>query len=406
MVEFKINQESMKTLGKMISAEKSRLSPFTYDYPETDQTLALTLLKEKAILTETGAINPDAGHALKVLNEAKSAFSLHYTGTPELFDYRLYADQGTGSAVSMLTSKKELIIKDPADHEEALAFIADCTGLSELTSSAFSAGLSEDEAALFCTLLDLQRKNAWQAMAEGKPLKKTSFSSGELEAEMKEKATGQQLSGFLEKLTGSLRYTATAFDTLCAKELITSAADRFSLADEGFILASRLLLIKGALKYQSAWQKENSEVSVAEALCLQGGVFDLLHIEAGPDNVTIQAISSTELHQRLRSALGQVLNYVPESVNTPIPPVIEEASPAAPPPPFVEPTAPLQEPFTAVQARYEALKGDLQRGLISRDAFLQQVSELRFQDSAGTWWQIAEDGQGWLKWDGSQWVVQ
>jgi hypothetical protein len=81
-----------------------------------------------------------------------------------------------------------------------------------------------------------------------------------------------------------------------------------------------------------------------------------------------------------------------------------QVQPVAPVPP-VPPTPVAASPAADLQARFAALKADLDRGAISRDGFLQQVSELRFQDSSGAWWQITEDGQGWLKWDGSQWVA-
>jgi hypothetical protein len=72
-----------------------------------------------------------------------------------------------------------------------------------------------------------------------------------------------------------------------------------------------------------------------------------------------------------------------------------------PPPPAPKPASPFEE----AGARYAELKAELNRGAISREWFLRQVNELRFQDSSGTWWQITEDGQGWLKWDGGQWVA-
>ena len=80
----------------------------------------------------------------------------------------------------------------------------------------------------------------------------------------------------------------------------------------------------------------------------------------------------------------------------------ESMAPVPPPPPFAPKPA---SPFEEAAARYAELRADFDRGAVSRDGFLQQLSELRFQDATGTWWQITEDGQGWLKWDGSKWVL-
>jgi plasmid maintenance system antidote protein VapI len=54
--------------------------------------------------------------------------------------------------------------------------------------------------------------------------------------------------------------------------------------------------------------------------------------------------------------------------------------------------------------RYHLLKRDHEQGVLSDEAFREAVFTLRFQDSSGTWWQITEDGQGWLMWDGAAWV--
>lgn len=75
----------------------------------------------------------------------------------------------------------------------------------------------------------------------------------------------------------------------------------------------------------------------------------------------------------------------------------------SPPPPLAPKPA---SPFEEVAARYAVIKAELDQGAINRDQFLQQVNELRFQDASGTWWQIAEDGKGWLRWDGANWVKQ
>lgn len=66
---------------------------------------------------------------------------------------------------------------------------------------------------------------------------------------------------------------------------------------------------------------------------------------------------------------------------------------------------PLPEPFLRVKKCYTALKEDLTNGKISNEAFRAAVYELRFQDSAGSWWQISDDGLGWLIWSGKAWVT-
>ncbi|MDZ4132061.1 MAG: hypothetical protein U1E11_02905 [Dethiobacteria bacterium] len=65
----------------------------------------------------------------------------------------------------------------------------------------------------------------------------------------------------------------------------------------------------------------------------------------------------------------------------------------------------LPEPFMHVKKRYAALKEDLAKGKIASETFRSAVYDLRFQDSAGNWWQINEDGVGWLRWNGKAWIA-
>lgn len=62
--------------------------------------------------------------------------------------------------------------------------------------------------------------------------------------------------------------------------------------------------------------------------------------------------------------------------------------------------------FAETIAKYEILRTRLTSGAMDLESFTEAVNTLRFQDAAGTWWQIAEDGQGWLKWDGANWVAE
>jgi hypothetical protein len=61
------------------------------------------------------------------------------------------------------------------------------------------------------------------------------------------------------------------------------------------------------------------------------------------------------------------------------------------------------DPFKATSERFVLLKADLEAGKLSAESFRSALEDLRFQDTDGAWWQIAEEGR-WLKWDGNQWV--
>ncbi len=62
------------------------------------------------------------------------------------------------------------------------------------------------------------------------------------------------------------------------------------------------------------------------------------------------------------------------------------------------------KPFLELQASYASLTKDLDKGVISSDSFTKAMKIFRLQDEQDTWWQLGNDGQSWLRWDGSSWV--
>jgi len=69
------------------------------------------------------------------------------------------------------------------------------------------------------------------------------------------------------------------------------------------VLASRLLLIQGILKMQTAWPDDDEGVRYSEALAVQGGVFDLLRLEAAEDEVRWRSLSPLEFLAEIEEML-------------------------------------------------------------------------------------------------------
>lgn len=55
------------------------------------------------------------------------------------------------------------------------------------------------------------------------------------------------------------------------------------------------------------------------------------------------------------------------------------------------------EQFLKVQSEFE-------RGLLTKDQYIKEVDNLRFQNSRGTWWQPRYEDGVWLQWDGRSWI--
>ena len=56
-----------------------------------------------------------------------------------------------------------------------------------------------------------------------------------------------------------------------------------------------------------------------------------------------------------------------------------------------------------LEQSYLNLANQLKAGQITQQQFSAAIGPLRFQDEAGTWWQLREDG-AWLRWDGKVWL--
>lgn len=115
---------------------------------------------------------------------------------------------------------------------------------------------------------------------------------------------------------------------------------------------------------------------------------------------------------RLQPALApQVAGTPAGTVNMPTAnagPNLQQHSTASFPPSrqAVSPSPPpaLPGPFAVVASSYSKLKAEYDNGVISSTAFMDGLNLLRLQDDQGNWWQIGEDGQSWLKWDGTAWI--
>ena len=60
--------------------------------------------------------------------------------------------------------------------------------------------------------------------------------------------------------------------------------------------------------------------------------------------------------------------------------------------------------FSEAEKQYHELEGQLSRGELSDDNFLDRVAEIRVVDEEGRRWKIAARSGRWLVHDGRQWV--
>ncbi len=58
----------------------------------------------------------------------------------------------------------------------------------------------------------------------------------------------------------------------------------------------------------------------------------------------------------------------------------------------------------SAEKAYGQMKKNLDRGRLTREQFIQQVADLRYQDASGVWYQIRPEDGSWLRWDGTQWI--
>jgi hypothetical protein len=60
----------------------------------------------------------------------------------------------------------------------------------------------------------------------------------------------------------------------------------------------------------------------------------------------------------------------------------------------------------SAEKAFQRMKKKLDGGTMTREQFLQQVADLRYQDAAGIWHQVRPDDGSWLSWDGKQWIPE
>lgn len=302
----------LKALGAMLPGEKNRLSPFSFSLPESaaasteGESPAAPALKEAGLLTHSGDIEPPARRTLQVLARPRLSTSLRFTGTPELFEYFLFAAEDGGAPVSLTRHGGDFRIEDPARPGTVLAFLGDCLGKSALSSGDFEVTLTASESFALAAALDLQRRAAWDGLARARSAKVPVLTREVIQAELDapDRGASQWFTGILRHLSDEVvEGAAEALGTLADRGLLDREGETYRLGGEALVLASRLLLIQGILKMQTAWPDDDEGVRYSEALAVQGGVFDLLRLEAAEDQVRWRSLSPLEFLAEIEEML-------------------------------------------------------------------------------------------------------
>lgn len=298
--------ELLGTLGELVSAPKSLISPLRFGPPRpVDAALRRDLTAAK-VLNTRGSLAADARRTLEALAGAVSFARVAYAAGPSVSETVFYFTPDAAAPVSVSNTQEGLLITDPTDPAAWVSDLAELTGKSRLQTLGFETRLQPDAALVLAAMVDLVRKAILRGIVTDQEV--------EIDAQ-----TPEEIAAELARPFANTRWLATAVAETCQKEaglsapavraalsklveneLVLSDDERFILNVTPALLARRFLFFDQAFKLEAGHQAlpDGTPVMVSFT-CLQAGVHDLVCLEYAQDQVHLETVSSSMLLERL-----------------------------------------------------------------------------------------------------------
>jgi len=342
-IEVVLDQDQLGALGSFFAGELSTISPLRSDKEGDEQSSppGPEVLIENGVCMEDGTILKGYRPVMEVLATARGFARIFFTdetgNTSECINY-FSPDR---RRVTMTNVEGAFKLSYPDASADIIEGLSQHFGDTAYRSADLNAELSIGEALVFSVLVDNQRKAFLKGIAGDRDLKP----KGMDDAKLAEGLSGageslQWLTNVCMELFGIDEANPedvldSGLEGLLSKGLITKKASKFYLADTGFSLSRRMLVIDRILSLGSGWINTGGVLEVSGFTCLQAGVHDLLLLEAFDDTLHIRSISSAELLDIITSSLlgGFIAEEEPaEQTATPAPSAtMPPAAPPAPP---------------------------------------------------------------------------
>ncbi len=306
-VQFAVKPELLFTLGKISGETISPVSPFRYG-TEMETKTGIAQLEALGICDTNGAISADKKDAVSSLATAEAFTRIYLTIPGRVVEYIAYFAPG-GKITGLTNDGGMQLITYPAPNDAMLELIRQTIGFSVYRSSSFAAHINRSETLVLAAMIDLQRKEMLRKFADSMVAERIAVSSGEV-LDMLKIPPGniQWLSSAFVDLFSPERIPESGdlpgiFQSLAAKGLITLSQKKYSLSDDGILLARSHLMPSMYLTLTSGKGQPSGRTNVAGFSCIISGIQDLLYIDYNADEVELQAVASAEIHQYLSAFL-------------------------------------------------------------------------------------------------------
>jgi len=306
-IQFAVKPEHLFTLGQISGQNLSPVSPFRYG-KEADAKEGIAQLAALGICDAQGSVTADKKDAVLSLAGA-DAFTRIYLTTPQrVIEYIAYFAPD-GKIAGLTNDEGMQLITYPAPNDAMLELIRQTIGFSIYRSSSFTAQLNRAETLVLAAMIDLERKEMLRKFADSKVAERIVVSAKDV-LEMLKVPPGniQWLSSAFVDLFSQEHIPKSGdidglFQSLAAKGHITGSQKKYSLADEGLVLARSHLMPSMYLTLTSGKGQPSGKTNVAGFSCIISGIHDLLYIDYNADEIELQAVASAEIHEYISAFL-------------------------------------------------------------------------------------------------------
>lgn len=306
-IQFTIKPELLAVLGKISGLKLSPVSPLRYG-KETDTAGGIARLAALGICDPEGAIAADKKDAVSSLALAE-AFTRIYLTTPQrVIEYIAYFAP-EGKIVGVTNDGGMQLVTFPAPNDAMLELIRQTIGFSLYRGNSFAVQLNRAETLVFSAIIDLQRKEMLRKFADGKTAERIAVSAEDV-LEMLKIPPGniQWFSSMFADLFSQGQIprsgdAAQVFQSLTKKGLITPSGKKYTLSDNGVVLARNHLLPSMYLTLTTGKGQPSGKTNVAGFSCIISGIQDLLYIDYNADEIELEAVASAEIHEYAKTFL-------------------------------------------------------------------------------------------------------
>jgi hypothetical protein len=290
---FEIDPELFAHLGAFAEGSRGALTPFSDTRPPQET--------ERKQLAKLGFRDDASRHAraLSVLASANRLTRVQLFSATTGFEYVVYFPADDDAPVSVSASNGKVRVSDPAATDDAVAFIAEMIGTSDVARTNFEAEMNGLDALVFAGLVDARRRAILRYLADGREAKQKSDAET-IAAELGRSGEAFITLASIVRGVSGLRDVPSADDlargitSLCGAGHATQRGQSVTLAEPGDALAASLLNVHSVFTVHAARAsaKGREELSFS---CAIAGLHDLLLVENVQGMVHLQSIASRAL---------------------------------------------------------------------------------------------------------------